>query len=40
MTQADTKEIRETFKEYTIKTFKAYRAAKRIYVNELVIMNY
>lgn len=40
MTQADTKQIRNTFKEYTIKTFKVYRVGSKKYVNELVIMNY
>ena len=40
MTQADTKQIKEIFKEYTIKTFKVYRIASKIYVNELIIMNY
>ena len=40
MTQADTKEIRELFKEYTIKTFKVYRHNKKKYTNELIIMNY
>lgn len=40
MTQADTKEIKEIFKEYKIKTFKVYRIGSKSYVNELVIMNY
>ena len=40
MTQADTKQIKEIFKEYTIKKFQVYRAASKSYVNELVIMNY
>ena len=40
MTQADTKEIKDIFKEYTIKKFKVYRMNKKIYVNELIIMNY
>lgn len=40
MTQADTKQIKEIFKEYTIKTFKVYRMGSKTYVNELVIMNY
>lgn len=40
MTQADTEQIKNMFKEYTIKTFKVYRMASKSYVNELVIMNY
>ncbi len=40
MTQADTKQIKNIFKEYTIKTFKVYRITSKTYVNELVIMNY
>lgn len=40
MTQADTKEIKEIFKEYKIKRFKVYRIGSKSYVNELVIMNY
>ena len=40
MTQADTKQIKEIFKEYTIKTFKVYRRSSKSYINELVIMNY
>jgi hypothetical protein len=40
MTQADNKQIKEIFKEYTIKKFKVYRAASKSYVNELIIMNY
>ena len=40
MTQADTKFIRNVFKNHTIKTFKVYRAQGKKYVNELVIMNY
>jgi len=40
MTQADTKQIKEIFKEYTIKTFKVYRMGSKTYVNELIIMNY
>ena len=40
MTQSNTKEIRDVFKEYTIKTFKVYRMNKKEYVNELLIMNY
>lgn len=40
MTQADTKQIKNIFKEYTIKKFKVYRVASKSYVNELIIMNY
>jgi DNA adenine methylase len=40
MTQADTEQIKKTFKEYTIKTFKVYRITSKTYVNELLIMNY
>lgn len=40
MTQANTKQIKDTFKEYTIKTFQVYRMASKSYVNELLIMNY
>ena len=40
MTQADTDEIKDIFKEYTIKTFKVYRMGSKSYVNELIIMNY
>lgn len=40
MTQADTKEIRQLFKEYKIKTFKVYRMGSKTFVTELVIMNY
>ena len=40
MTQANTKQIRKIFKEYTIKTFDVYRAMKKEYVKELVIFNY
>jgi DNA adenine methylase len=40
MTQADTKQIKNIFKEYTIKKFKVYRRVSKIYVNELIIMNY
>ena len=40
MTQADTKQIKEMFKEYTIKKFKVYRRSSKSYVNELIIMNY
>ena len=40
MTQADTQQIKNTFKEYIIKTFKVYRITSKTYVNELIIMNY
>ncbi len=40
MTQADTKQIKNIFKEYTIKKFKVYRAITKSYANELIIMNY
>ena len=40
MTQADTKEIRDKFNEYTIKVYKVYRMSQKKYVNELIITNY
>ena len=40
MTQADTAQIKEIFKEYTIKTFQVYRMGSKSYTNELIIMNY
>ena len=40
MTQADTKEVRYIFKNYTIKKFPVYRRLNKSYVNELLIMNY
>lgn len=40
MTQADTEQIKDIFKEYTIKTFQVYRMGSKSYVNELLIMNY
>uniref|UniRef100_A0A6C0E245 site-specific DNA-methyltransferase (adenine-specific) n=1 Tax=viral metagenome TaxID=1070528 RepID=A0A6C0E245_9ZZZZ len=40
MTQADTKEVRNVFKEYTIKKFKVYRSSLKSYKNELIIKNY
>lgn len=40
MTQADTKQIKNLFKNYTIKKFQVYRHSKKQYINELVIMNY
>lgn len=40
MTQADTKEIRNLFKDYKINHFRVYRMGMKRYVNELVITNY
>jgi DNA adenine methylase len=40
MTQADTTQVRNIFKNYSIKTFPVYRAISKAYKNELVIMNY
>ena len=40
MTQADTKQIKEIFKEYHIKKFQVYRMGSKRYINELLIMNY
>ena len=40
MTQADTKQVKDIFKEYIIKKFQVYRMGSKSYVNELVIMNY
>lgn len=40
MTQADTLQIKDTFKDYTIETFQVYRSSSKSYVNELLIMNY
>lgn len=40
MTQADTQQIKDIFKDYTIKTFQVYRSSSKSYVNELLIMNY
>jgi DNA adenine methylase len=40
MTQADTKEVRDIFKEYNIKKFKVYRHISKSYINELIIKNY
>jgi DNA adenine methylase len=40
MTQANTQQIKNIFKEYNIKTFQVYRMGSRTYVNELLIMNY
>ncbi len=40
MTQADTKEVREVFRDYDIHTYKVYRASSKQYKTELVIRNY
>ena len=40
MTQADTKDVRNIFKDYTINIFKVYRVTSKTYVNELMITNY
>ena len=40
MTQANTPQIKDVFKNYTIETFKLYRSSSKSYVNELLIMNY
>lgn len=40
MTQADTKQIKEIFKEYHVEKFQVYRMGSKSYVNELIIMNY
>ena len=40
MTQADTPEIRKTFKEYKILSYRVFRAKSNIYKNELIIKNY
>jgi len=40
MTQAETKEIKNIFKEYTITKFPVYRACNKSYINELIIKNY
>ena len=40
MTQADTQQIKDVFKDYTIKTFQVYRMGSKSYVNELLIMNF
>ena len=40
MTQADTDQINEIFKDYTISSYKAYRLKQKKYVNELLIRNY
>jgi hypothetical protein len=33
MTQADTKDVKDTFKEFTIKKFSVYRFGKKAYVD-------
>jgi site-specific DNA-adenine methylase len=40
MTQSNTPFVRKVFKKYTIKTFQAYRRAKKGFSSEAVIMNY
>ncbi len=40
MTQADTKDVKNIFKEFDIKKFKVYRRTEKIYKNELIIKNY
>jgi DNA adenine methylase len=40
MTQADTNQIRDAFKGYTITHYEAYRQGRKEYVNELLIRNY
>jgi DNA adenine methylase len=40
MTQADTEQIKDIFKEYTIKRFQVYRMGSKSYTDELLIMNY
>jgi DNA adenine methylase len=40
MTQADTQQIKDVFKEYTIKKFEVYRFTTKSYTDELLIMNY
>jgi DNA adenine methylase len=40
MTQENTKEVRETFKEYKIRKYKVYRIFLKKYVYELFITNY
>ena len=40
MTQANTKEVRNMFEDYTIKKFPVYRNLNKQYKNELIIMNY
>jgi DNA adenine methylase len=40
MTQADTKDVKNIFKEYNIKKFEVYRRVSKKYINELIITNY
>lgn len=40
MTQADTEQIKDVFKDYTIKKFQVYRMGSKNYTDELLIMNY
>jgi DNA adenine methylase len=40
MTQADTQQIKDIFKDYTIQKFKVYRMSSKSYTDELLIMNY
>jgi DNA adenine methylase len=40
MTQADTKDVRQYFKEYNIIKFKVYRGHSKIITHELIIKNY
>ena len=40
MTQADTQQIKDIFKDYTIKKIEVYRISSKSYVDELLIMNY
>lgn len=40
MTQADTKQVREAFKDYIIKEYPVYRRGNNCYKNELLIKNY
>ena len=37
MTQADTQQIKDIFKDYFIQTFQVYRSSSKSYVNELLI---
>jgi DNA adenine methylase len=40
MTQANTKQVRNAFANYKIKTFDVYRVVSKSYIKELIIMNY
>ena len=40
MTQANTEQVREAFKDYTIKEYPVYRRGNNCYKNELLIKNY